>query len=538
MLAGPTCINAKVQSGKVHLSGVKTESTLVKFAVPPSSSVELDVTINSYGMYIDEKDLRIRIYVDDEWPSVRHETMCTKKITYSLRSVPVIMEYVGTVHDDRRVKTNGNLVEMYASRVIVELDNPPPRLPSDHVHAAGKTRHQLARSDRSRYYYFVIDDCSLEERYNDNKIPDMTYTASVKVARWGYHHDHEGMIYSEHLPADEDGIRPLLYVTILFSSALLLLLLRSMVQTTSTGEVHVAILIVMAACITNGLSAVCELLHMNIFSINGIGNYSLDALSSHFEALSDSMVSLILLSIGGGWTLPSDVGGSGLGGGLNSSSTTNNKLIINPAGSLLNLVTSGGAGGDGAGGISDRSGGIVAILIIAIHAILAQWGRTFDDDFDTYHALEHPPGKALMILRFVLGLIFITGVGAVRSGSHGRCPPSLLSFLTKFALVGLSYFASLPGVSMFVGSALPYHRRHQALHYGAALVQSCSLASLTWLFVGGDDASAYHRLSKVGKKRDGVVGADMADATTTTTNGGTKARPKMWKFGKTKIRLD
>jgi hypothetical protein len=43
----------------------------------------------------------------------------------------------------------------------------------------------------------------------------------------------------------------------------------------------------------------------------------------------------------------------------------------------------------------------------------------------------------------------------------------------------------------------------------------------------------------VGKKRDGVVGADMADATTTTTmNGGTKARPTMWKFGKTKIRLD
>ena len=152
-----------------------------------------------------------------------------------------------------------------------------------------------------------------------------------------------------------------------------------------------------------------------------------------------------------------------------------------------------------------------------------------------------------MILRFVLGLVFITGVGAVRSGSHGRCPPSLLSFLTKFALVGLSYFASLPGVSMFVGSALPYHRRHQALHYGAALVQSCSLASLTWLFVGGDDASAYHRLSKVGKKRDGVVGADMADAISssshqqsrsTTMNGGTTARPTMWKFGKTKIRLD
>jgi hypothetical protein len=39
--------------------------------------------------------------------------------------------------------------------------------------------------------------------------------------------------------------------------------------------------------------------------------------------------------------------------------------------------------------------------------------------------------------------------------------------------VGLAYFASLPGVSMFVGSALPYYQRHQALHWGAALVQAC-----------------------------------------------------------------
>jgi hypothetical protein len=114
-----------------------------------------------------------------------------------------------------------------------------------------------------------------------------------------------------------------------------------MVQTTTTtisvggsggrgggGEVHVAILIVMVACVTNGLSALCKLLHMRIFSRNGIGSYSLDALSSHFETLSDSMVSLILLSIGAGWTLPSDVvrlglgsSGSGGGGGLDGTTT-------------------------------------------------------------------------------------------------------------------------------------------------------------------------------------------------------------------------
>jgi hypothetical protein len=299
----------------------------------------------------------------------------------------------------------------------------------------------------------------------------------------------------------------------------------------------------MAACLTNGLSALCELLHMEAYSRNGYGNYSLDALSSHFEALSDSMVSLILLSIGGGWTLPTDDMGGG-GGGLlvKGGNNSNSKLlrgIRNPAGSRLDLLSNGGGTGDG-------KGGIVAMAIILSHAILAQWGRTFDDDFDTYHALEHPPGKALMVLRFVLGLVFVTGVGMVRSGSQGRCPPSLMSFLTKFGLVGLSYYASLPGISMFVGSALPYHRRHQALHWGAALVQASSLASLTWLFVGGSDASAYHRLSRVGKRR-GVNGADMAEAISSSQRQQTHdmghgssagGRPTMWRLGKTKIRLD
>ena len=106
--------------------------------------------------------------------------------------------------------------------------------------------------------------------------------------------------------------------------------------------------------------------------------------------------------------------------------------IRNPAGSLLDLMSNGGGEGDG-------MGGVVALSIILVHAGLAQWGRTFDDDFDTHHALEHPPGKALMLLRFVLALTFVTGVGMVRSGSRGRYPPSPMSFLTKFGLVRLSY---------------------------------------------------------------------------------------------------
>jgi len=41
--------DAKFKSGKAHLSGVKTEATLVKFAVSAESTARLDVNITSYG---------------------------------------------------------------------------------------------------------------------------------------------------------------------------------------------------------------------------------------------------------------------------------------------------------------------------------------------------------------------------------------------------------------------------------------------------------------------------------------------------------
>lgn len=460
------------------------------------------VNFCSTGMYYNEKELRLRIYVDDEWPRVKRMQLCSEKVTLSQRSVPITLEHKGWQPDDRKGKKSK--VQMYGTNIQHELMNPP------NLHRSPK------KKDRSRYFYFTIDDCNLERAFHDNEVPDMLYTISVQNGR----PSKSGELVYGHLPADEDGMGFLLVLNLFFSGALAALLVYKLARSIrGEHEVHVAIIVVIAACLTNGLSALCELLHRSVFSYNGYGNYSLDALSSHFEALSDSMVSLILLSIGGGWTLPSDV----VGGGLAKEAPVNKlmKGVRNPAGSLLDLISSGGGSGD-------KKGGIVALTIILVHAGLAQWGRTFDDDFDTYHALEHPPGRALMLLRFILGLVFITGVGMVRSG--GRCPPSLMSFLTRFGLVGLSYFASLPGVSMFVGTVLPYYQRHQALHWGAWMVQACSLASLTWLFVGGADASAYHRLSRVGAK-EGIT-ENIAPLGTRETG-----RP-MWRFGKTKIRLD
>jgi len=452
-------------------------------------------------MYENEQELRLRVYTDDDWPQVRKKTLCSEKIEFAQTSFPIVFDYKGMERDDRPGKKKTDRVEIYTARVQRIINMP------------------RARTVRNRYFYFIVDDCSLERSFRDSKIPDMFYKIQVMNGRGG-----KMDMTFEHLPADEEGIGFLLLLNLLLSGALTLLLFYRLASSIG-GDVHVAVVIVMAACACNGLSALCELVHRQSFSSNGVGSFSADCLSSHFEALSDSMVSLILLSIGAGWTLPADV----VGGGLGKDAVVGKLFqgVKNPAGSLLDLISSRGGSGD-------IKGGLVAFAIIAVHAGLAQWGRTFDDDFDTYHALEHPPGRALMMLRFALGLVFVTGVGTVRSG--GRCPPSLMSFLTRFALVGLSYFASLPGVSMFIGSALPYHLRHQALHWGASMVQACSLLSLTWLFIGNENSSAYHRLSKVGKSKEGDMTADLSSQANIGSAG--SARPTMWRFGKTKIRLD
>jgi hypothetical protein len=81
-------------------------------------------------MYTNERGLLVRVYVDDEWLHVHRETLLQARS--SLQSVPVVLDYVGAVHDDRKVvNTAANLVELYKSHVTVVLDNPPPRLPKD-----------------------------------------------------------------------------------------------------------------------------------------------------------------------------------------------------------------------------------------------------------------------------------------------------------------------------------------------------------------------------------------------------------------------
>lgn len=325
-----------------------------------------------------------------------------------------------------------------------------------------------------------------------------------------------------HVSADEMGMNKLHFLQIGFSSLLLLWVAFKILRAVSSskGQIHVALLSVALAVLFDIISAAAELIHSSVYVMNGIGSYTFDCLSSHFEAQCDAVVALVLLTVGAGWTLPSDVviAGSNNMAMLGTSSWVQKTVsgFRSPIAALHQLK-------------SGNPAAILVIMILAAHAVLAQWGRTFDDDFDTYHSLEHKPGRVLMWFRVICGGLFLAASASVRN--NGRCPGSLQPFLRKFQIVGLAWFLSLPFVSMYVTSAMHSHQKHFTLALGSTLVQSSSLASLVWLFTGDKDASAYHRVSNL------QTGNDTLSSSASMSLSGHSV-PKMMTFGKTKVRLD
>jgi len=383
---------------------------------------------------------------------------------------------------------------------------------------------------RTHYWYVVLDDCSLEMSYHDSRIPKLHY----KVQLWNdvggnvllqpkqeeggenaeMERQAEKKVELTHLSADEVGLSSIhaatLVISVLIASLMGIHIVNLLVK---SGTVHAALFLVMLAAGCDSLSAISELIHLKAYANDGIGYYTLDACSSHFEAMCDSVVAMLLLSIASGWTLPSDA-------------------IVVPQGGTFIQSLVGGMRNPAGALISVSPAGYLAVLILASHAILAQWGRTYDDDFDAYHALEHLPGRMLMLFRMVLGVLFLVATAQTRNS----CPPSLQSFYSKLAIVGICWFLSLPVVTWVCSWAVPYYLRHPTVATWGAITQSTALVLLAWLFTAHSGASSFHKVSRL---QANTAGDSLTDSLATgASSGGSSAAPKSWKFGKTKIRLD
>lgn len=493
--------SARHVSGDFKLSGSHTEHLLAKFALSSYAEGWMDLSLTSSEMYENELSLKLHFFIDTDWTKWKKLQLCEDKIKLAKQTRRVTFDF-------KRIPANGGDKEEWMASISTPI--------------------QSEAESRPHYWYLVLDDCSLEHYNHDSRVPLLHYELQLwndvggsqkEVTKQGTNSQPSFKKGKRTQFSADEVNQTMLHTTTLIISALIafLILLHILKSLNHSKSFHAANFLVMAAAACDASASLCELIHLTSYERNGHGWYLFDAMSSHLEAMCDSLVAILLLSIASGWTLPTDV--VGVPQNANVVQTLIGGLR-NPAGSLAVM----------------SSAGWLAITIIALHAILAQWGRVYDDDFDSYHDLEHMPGKVLMVFRMMLGVILI----AATKQTSNACPASLRGFYYRLAIVGTLWFQSLPVVTWACVHFVPYYLRHPAVSTGGALVQTTSLVLLATLVSSSTTNSAYHKLSHLGQNEDSLTDQLSLSSINFNAelNGSAKAHPTSWKFGKNKIRLD
>jgi hypothetical protein len=486
------CTESKAISGDFRLSGVESDYVLSSFSVLPSGG-RVKLHLVTHSPYPDESQLKFRLYRDVEWPQYLKAATCVDKIRHAHLTQDVSFE-----------KDTTEDVHKFKAVVNVMLFNSP----DDGV------------SQRSHYWYFVLDDCSLEQVFQDDQIPHMQYDLLI------FNHLSSSGQDLSHLSADEHYMTTLHTVTLLLSGIVAFLLFVMIVLSTVTSargsshtgssltkhnspnssSIHAAVLWVAAAAGLDASSSFFEIMHLQIYKANGVGSYAIDAMSAHAEAVCDSMLVLLLLSIGSGWTLPSDVIS------VNANSNSFQKFLLEMGRPMASLRKFNAAGA-------------LAIVIVAAHVILAQLGRTFDEDFNSYHQFEHWPGKTLMTMRVLMGLLFVVTTLQTRT----RCKAKQLRrFYWMLSILGFVWFQSLPALTFACNIFVPYYVRHPIICIGTALIQSSSIILFAWLVTA--HSSSYHSFSHLASPSDKSLTEQLG-----MPNG---EQSRTWTLGTAKVRLD
>jgi hypothetical protein len=480
----PWCSVAKSGSGDFKLSGLNPVQVLTSFGVLPDGA-RLSLNFTSPTFYENERHLKLHLYRDVEWAKVAKIETCNEKLRLAHHTKSISFDYKDRVwRSDLEILMN-------------------------------------ARETRPHYWYITVDDCMLEQVMMDASIPSIHYELTLQNHLPKSKRDRDYPL--THLSSDELQLTTLHTVTMMLSGLLAIFLAMNVVVSLTSQKskqtVHFSLLWVAVAAALDASSSLCEILHLKVYQSNGIGSYALDAMAAHFEAVCDSLIVLLLLSIGAGWTLPSDV------------------ITVNPNGNFLQrfLTDMSKPMGSLYSSTHTTSQSAVALLgcgVIGMHVILAQWGRTYNDDFESYHDLEHLPGKILMLMRLVLGFLLLAATMQTRLKCNVR---QLKGFYLKLAIFGFGWFQSLPFLTLFCNIFVPYYLRHPAIFISSALLQSGSLVTLAWLVTS--HTTSYHQYSHMNAQGEPSLTDTLSHQ---QQSGGSSSReaPSTWSLGKAKIRLD
>ena len=518
-----TPIQAKRVSGDFKLSGVNSEKVLGSFAVVPEGAL-LRLHLTAADTYETEQYLKLRLYNDLAWNKHLKVMTCQEKRLSAVQSYDISFDYLSKkwqmrkpiehifLNKDNKFKKRALKKAKPTGDEEGKEEEEPPMTKEERLIQVSKT---VTASDRPQYWYIAIDDCMLEQHNLDSRVPMIHYELDIvnQLGTWG-----GTKSKTTHLSADEMKLARVHFFTLLVSGGVAFLLCMNAGLTAVKGKqqqmVHAAVLWVALAASMDAGSSLCELMHLKLYERNGIGSYFFDAIAAYLEAICDSLLILLLLSIGAGWTLPSDAVRV-------SAYQTPIQGIFQDLASPLRSITHLGVAS------------VIFWSTIALHLILAQWGRIYNDDFESYHDLEHTPGKILMIFRIVLGWLLV----AATMRTHMNCKSSQLqAFYLKLAALGFFWFQSLPCLTYFCNKFVPYYLRHPYVFTWSALLQSGSLVMLAWLVTAHTKSSAYHQYSHMAASFN--EGRTSLTESLNNAGGGAAHAPKVLSFGKAKIALD
>ncbi|CAB9499846.1 whole genome shotgun sequence [Seminavis robusta] len=488
MLLGAPAALATTNTGGFSLTNTKPDQVITSYSIAEGATGLMQVVLLSTERYPNEQNLKLRLYRDDDWVNVKRLSTCQEKAQLARDTVDITFD----TETETQMKEWGYKKPRWRSETHLRIE-PVEEESTDYV-------------PRHHYWYVVMDDCSLEGEYRAT-MPRVKYYLQI------YNMLNEKAI--THFSTDEFSLSRVHTFTMLFGAALCFMLLFKIgCDLTSSGIVHVSNFMVLGAITFYIAASVFQLMHLNFYRYDGESWFWLEELSAYTDAICDGMICFLLLAIASGWTLPTDV--------ISVQHSQDNATVIQKI--LVGLANPTGA----KSWINPFS--TLYAGSIMVHLTLAHWGLSYQDDFDSYHDLEHAPGKVLMGLRSFAGIVMLAATVMTRF----KCTHNALhSFYFRFAIVGTIWFQGLPLITFMCNNFVAFHQRHPTVIIACAVLQSTSLLLLGWLVSADEDESSYHRMSHMTQSGDNNLTEKVASA------GGGTCNAVTWKlFGKSKVRLD
>ena len=189
-------------------------------------------------------------------------------------------------------------------------------------------------------------------------------------------------------------------------------------------------------------------LHLLLYTYNGYGITVVDFLSMLFHAISQLIITILLILISTGWTL---------------------KFREFPAPEKYVPV-------------------VLVVFLVTMGTVAAT--KITDDSHSKSSDFEGISGYLYLATRLFLWAWFLSNINSLRHSVHGRT----LDFVLTFALLSSLYFLSMP-CAIVLSWLHPPYQRPLVLTIAELLIQLAAFVQLQWLFT--DKEGSYYRVSTV-----------------------------------------